>query len=524
MSLKVLKDITKIWPLYLFLLVYLSLGLITFSDYGISNIEPDEYKQGILLKTFMANETSYQEVLDDLKMTDPVKRHENPLFNSKYYGYTALLSVLNKNNAYELNHLINIFFSSLIFIFSYGMIFYKYRDKFLALVGPSFLFFTPRLIGHIPINPRDTPFMVMFFISVTTLYLLNHTKNKVFVSIFFKSFLLGVLFGITQSLGLFGLLLYLVLLAQILHNLIYRLRENKLKTKIKYLNHEVLKLFLIILTASLTMIVTWPYMGSNFLFNFLNKLTSFYTFSGTSESIFYLGGVFSNANLPWHYLPVWLLVTTPSIVLVLFFVSLIFLPKKMQDDLYFINFIVFCLVIAAYFFIRLPVYQGLRQFLFILPFIAMNAAIILVEIIYEARNKILKYALLVAVLISFGNIGYSLWQIHPYEYVYFNESMGGLKNAANFFEVDYLKTSNKEVSDWIIRDVSQNNLDKPEVFSCEKDDAYSYLGKDVYGISNNSSQADYIACPNIVFKIEPTHQITREGVVFNNISKVNNIY
>lgn len=512
---KHLKSVLNLWPLYLFLIFYFSLALYTFKDFGISKYEPSFYGQGQLLKNYFLGKQISEISINNL---------QNPLLDQNYHAYGAVLSAINPLGSYEIYHLLNFLFASIIFIFAYVVLYQKYKDKYLAILGPLFIFFSGRFLGHIPFDPLNVPFSVMFFSSLCLLYLSNHFTNKFFNSIFFKGILLGTLFGFSQSLNFLGFLLYFLYFLQVIHNLRAHFRENKLSSKFKYIKYELLQLGIVIFTSTFVMIMTWPYLGSNFLAHFLRLASKYLNPMGYGNLTYYLGQLQSSLTLPWHYLFVWLGATLPLIIAVLFLVSLVFSFRKFSDDLYFLNFFAIVLAFLSFLFLKEPNMQGLGQFLFLVPLICLQASLVVVENLYKSKNELLKEIFITFLCISFAGTAFTLYKLHPYEYLYFNEAVGTLRSASKNFEIDYLQTTNREVSSLIIRDIAGNNLSDPKVHTCGDTDALNYFGNGIYKITQEASQADYLVCPGTQFDLEPTFQIIRDGVVLNNITKIHHLY
>ncbi|MEG2665626.1 MAG: hypothetical protein RSA02_01250, partial [Bacteroidales bacterium] len=84
------------------------------------------------------------------------------------------------------------------------------------------------------------------------------------------------------------------------------------------------------------------------------------------------------------------------------------------------------------------------------------------SLVVLARKPIFKYifmALPLALLI--GPVSHVI-RNHPYEYVYFNELVGGTKNAFGTYELDYYYHSTKEGTEWILEHADTKNLKKGE--------------------------------------------------------------
>jgi hypothetical protein len=512
---KNLKTVLKLWPLYLFLIGYFSFALFTFKDFGISKDEPNYYRQGTILKEYFLGHRLPQNIENS---------EDNPLLNQTYLVYEAFLSLLNPTGSYEIYHLLNLLFSSLIFIFAYVVLYQKYKDAKLALLGPLFIFFSGRFLGLIPFDPPNVTFAVMFFVSLCLLYLTDHFRNKFFNSIFFKGILLGIMFGLTIALNFMGIILYLLYLLQVFYNLFYSFKETQNSSKIKYLKYAGLQFLIVLFTGTFLMIATWPYLGSNPLAHFSELFVKYINPMGYGNLTYYLGQLQSSLILPWHYLFVWLGLTLPIVILVLYLVSLVFSFKKFSDDLFFLNFFAILIAFIIYFAIKFPNIQGLGPFLFLVPLICLQAALVIVETLYQAKNVLYKQVLITIFALSFATVAFNLYKLHPYEYLYFNELSGDLRSASRNFEIDYLQTTNKEVSQKIIDDIIHNNLENPQVYACGEKEALKYFGRGIYTITEKTSEADYLVCPANQFELEPTFQLVKEGVILNNITKIHHQY
>jgi hypothetical protein len=49
------------------------------------------------------------------------------------------------------------------------------------------------------------------------------------------------------------------------------------------------------------------------------------------------------------------------------------------------------------------------------------------------------------------------WQLHPYEYIYYNNFIGGIKGAHGRFELDYWGTSYREAAEYVNSIASANS-------------------------------------------------------------------
>lgn len=184
-------------PIIIFVSLWVIFSFFSFNSYGITNDENEEYFLGKLF---------YIKLVAD----DPILEHDFVIDKgtSNLYKYNriyqAILYSFNESESYEIYHLLNLLFASLIFIFSYEVLLKIYKRPGYAILGPILLLLTPRFFGHIAGNPKDVPFAISYFISLALILMLKkHDDPK-------SILLLGISFGFTQSLRIIGLSIYLV--------------------------------------------------------------------------------------------------------------------------------------------------------------------------------------------------------------------------------------------------------------------------------------------------------------------------
>ena len=96
---------------------------------------------------------------------------------------------------------------------------------------------------------------------------------------------------------------------------------------------------------------------------------------------------------------------------------------------------------------RPPMYDGFRHFLFIVPPLFVLAGIAINALFQWAQRAWLQAIIIVALLLP-GII--PAIHLHPYEYTYYNQFVGGTGEAANRFETDYWLTCYKDAVEQLI--------------------------------------------------------------------------
>jgi len=359
--------------------------------------------------------------------------------------YSLLLYLFNPACDIDVYHWLNMAFALLAFAAAFEMLLAQYQRPWLALLGPLFLFLTPRFLGDIPANPKDMPFAVFYFLALGGIYFFSRrTKTSPYAKVLF----LGLLFGLTQCSRILGFSLYLVYLLFDLHFYYHGTARHSLAKSRAYGWKLLKELAGIFLVANALMFATWPYLRRDPFHHLADILALSRNFRWENPVLFF-GHEILAPNLPLSYLPVWLLITTPLFILFFLGGAWFFLKGKNKNRLLILMAAALGVNLALYGALRPVVYDGLRHFLFLLPPLTLLAAMAALEftLAYRAsRTGILVTALCLldvfAVLSHFVNL-------HPYEYLYFNELTGGLKGAEGKFETDYWGASFKEAVDWM---------------------------------------------------------------------------
>ncbi|HOG61160.1 MAG TPA: discoidin domain-containing protein, partial [Flexilinea sp.] len=166
----------------------------------------------------------------------------------------------------------------------------------------------------------------------------------------------------------------------------------------------------------------------------------------------YLGKFVPSMHLPWHYLPVWIFISTPILYTVLFFVGVFFLIKHFRingpDQIYdYVVLGIFTISFLLPICLHSTLYTGWRHFYFLYgPFLYLS--IVGLSALLAIKNTILKS---VVWGISIGSIIFNgAWMIrnHPYQMVYFNVLVRD--KAPYNFERDYWGASSSECLRFIV--------------------------------------------------------------------------
>lgn len=435
------------WISLILFFSYFLLGLLICKDYGLSYDEVSEREHTtIALNSVLGGRIAEEGVPEGVSGLPDLNS-----YSEKYYGTflqfpIALIEFLfhykiDISTVFLLRHIwtfIQFFAAAVCLFFLILRRFGRWRDAILSLF---LLLLMPRLFADSFYNIKDAVFFSWFAISLFFLTEFIYKRKKVCFLI------LAVSTAIAANLRLIGGIL-------LIFCCMYLLLDEGFRKK-NWTRMLIGCLIQIILFAVVFFIIT-PAAWSNPLRYAVEALTVFSDYSIAADNIIiYLGKYWSIDSLPWHYLFVWIGVTTPILYLVLFpfgvVISITRWVRKMDSrycdkaaDMVF--FAVFFFPIALAILMQSSLYNGWRHFYFI--YTAVVYFIILgVEWLLHQNKSILQAGVCVALLCSFTNTCTWMIKNHPWEMVYFNQLVRD--NAQNLFERDYYALSTKECLEFI---------------------------------------------------------------------------
>lgn len=206
----------------------------------------------------------------------------------------------------------------------------------------------------------------------------------------------------------------------------------------------------------LVLLLTWPYLdvhpGSGLLDSV--KMMANYDWANT---ILFDGKQVQATALPWSYAPVWLLIGSPLPLVVLTLVAGVVgvwaFRRNVQLPAAYLMCAGYAVVpLGLIIFMQSTLYNGLRQFLYIVPgfiLVASGLLIYVVRRLFGAGRRRLAAALVAVMVLGQVEAVVASVRIYPYEYAYFNPLVGGYAKAHHSFEGDYYGTCASEAARWL---------------------------------------------------------------------------
>ena len=194
-------------------------------------------------------------------------------------------------------------------------------------------------------------------------------------------------------------------------------------------------------------VLAWPYLWDSPVARLLVSIKAMLQFPFPGKVLFGSSFYFSG-EIPWNYLPtlIGIQITLPVLLLGSAGIAMIiykFIQKQTGIDLGLVLGLWFGLPLLYAILFSRNFYDNFRQFLFILPPLLIAAGFILNYVWNLLRLKFWWAAILIVCLLP-GVIG--IIQLHPYEYVYYNQLAGGTGGAFRNYELDYWTTAYQEAA------------------------------------------------------------------------------
>jgi hypothetical protein len=196
--------------------------------------------------------------------------------------------------------------------------------------------------------------------------------------------------------------------------------------------------------AILAMYLTWPYLWPDPIGHFLETIRIM-TQHPWPGSVLFNGASYPADDLPASYMPILLAIQLTEPVWVLFIAGLAVATygtlkgRTELRELLALTLVWFVLPLVTFILLRPTLYDNFRQSFFIVPPIFFMTGLALDQV----RRPVLQAALIALVALP-GLIASA--RLHPYEYVYYNQFVGGVEAVGDRFELEYWGTSYREAA------------------------------------------------------------------------------
>ena len=378
-------------------------ALCTFRHYGLTFDEAvQSYYGELTLRYFRSGFTDHAaQQFTDLKYYGPLFETIAAVVYSPFLRWK-----------YDIRHLL-IAITALITIVAVGRLAkLADADPLVAQLAPVML---PQFWGHSFVNSKDIPFACACTLAVLAFARMETMRGAV---------LAGLAAGAALAIRPGGAVFF-VMTAIVVMAFTRRWKE----------------LLVAGLVAWAVMVAVWPWAHLNPILNPIRAIRVAASFT-TKLPVLFEGRFISSDLLPRRYLAEMLAITTPLPILILALAGVVFARGRVR-----VLIASWMIVPIVLFTIWKPnVYDGIRHFLFLMPFFAVSCAVAV------QRWPRAKLAVILVLALSIIPIV----RLHPYELTYYNALVGGTRGAATRFDTDYWLSSYREAAAWLHENACPN--------------------------------------------------------------------
>ena len=482
--------------------LFLIISLILFAYFnslliGLSWDENFHHVNGLLRFKYLSSLGKFQNY-DFLN-----NKYYPGLYDTISYAIGHILQVFDENfyqkHIVEIKHSINFLFSVFSLLGLYLTLNFLF-NKSISLLAVLLTLLNPFFFGHMGMNPKDT---IIFFSLIWFCYFfykyLFYEKN-IYFNLVFASFFVGFGCGVRIS---FLAVIFPVLICGLIY--LFNKSKDNYSDMIKRLFFHFAIALIIMLFLTL---ICWPHIYQDSLFLLFSIIKNSINWSAGARLGLIDGIFYETHKTPPSYFLDMLKFKMPFFLSILMFFSyilffinnnpLIKIVTNFNIKFIIVNSIIFFPIIISIIF-TVKIYDYLRLFIFILPFISLLASFSLYYLLISFNESFNSKLGIFLILFFFIIFFYRFVSLLPYQYSYVNFSYPQIKDSINKFEHDYWGTSLKELVVKIKNKYSQSEIDKIKFGICGADPAASffYLNKDL-NVSNiyNLNDSTHILMTN----------------------------
>ena len=427
------------------------LGVKIHAHYGVSVDEGLERANGMVSLIYAGDYLNIQSLKNDtyiagyrgVRLEEWWARHYPVGFTVPAILFEKALHLNDERHVFYFRHLLTF----LICFFGVFSVFKiaerRFGDWRVGILAAAFLILSPRFFAESFYNSKDLVLMSWFAIVLNSMIalILKPTWGRLF------------LHSLASAMAIDIRLMAIVFPIATLCLLAFRVLQRKLLVR-----KAVAMTFFYLSFIAIFVFLTWPYLWADPWVRLVEALVYMFKLNFPVQSL-YLGSMYASNQLPWHYLPVWIVISTPPLYIFLFLIGSAWTAKQtvfqgrdlnlsdqfIQDLIFFLYF---WLPVLAIVIRGSTLYDGWRHVYFIYPaflLLATKGFVILRDI--RLPSRLYAPGIVIFTLICLLTTGWWMKKNHPYQNVYFNFLAG--ENWKQSFDVDYWGLANRQAVEYI---------------------------------------------------------------------------
>jgi len=406
------------WLPVVLLALLLPVMVLLSADYGVTWDELPRQVYGQRVWQF------YEDRSQATFRTDPAGSH---LYGGLFDVTAVALQRVLPLDRYVVRHGLNAVFGWLGIVACYVLA-ARIGGRTAGLLAAVLLVVTPRYWGDAMNNPKDLPFATC---ATAALAVMAGIPARYPLLTLGRALALGLSIGLALSVRPGGLLFLAYAGVVVIVQLV---RSGDFAPR-----HLLVTASLLLLAAAVATTVPlpfWPWLQSHPYTGLLDALDGVSHFQWRGMMVFN-GGEVHSLRLPWTYVPLWLLYTTPLVTMCGVALAMCSLVGRWPRTVGAGGLLAASLFPVGYVIAKQStLYDGIRHLLFIQPSLAALAAIGWLAVL-NARRQTLRLTAVLLLALGLAEPVTFMLRNHPNEIVYFNPLIGGPAGAEDRFELDY---------------------------------------------------------------------------------------
>ena len=434
---------------FAFFALYLILGIMIHGNFGATWDEPLNRDLGHKTLNYIKSYFS-DHSMPWSEASRGLIAEQGPFFEVILASLEKPLNLIDTREIMLMRHLVIFLAFWLGCLAFYFLLSLRFHNRWICLLGVSMFVLAPRLFSHSFYNSKDAVFTSLMIIS--TLTMVRFIKHRTLLNAVLHSLACALAIDVRVVAGLIPALTVLLLAV-----LFIKKEIEKEEQKRVWISTGVYVCFLAVF-----IVIFWPALWENpfrMFFDTLSRISSAKQFDNNYS--LYMGSFVRVDQLPWHYLPVWILITMPLSYVLFFIIGTVQTVKELVRNPVFSAGNILNVVFMFMFFVPLVVviilrpivYDDWRHMYFLQPYFV---AIAVTGISGLLARKNLKKTIKAVVILMLLHGVIILVRYHPYQNVYFNPLAGG--DIEKTFELDYWGLSFKEGLEFVLRTEPQNQI------------------------------------------------------------------
>jgi hypothetical protein len=424
-----------------FFALYLIGGFAIYRDFGASWDELINKDLGVRTLRYVESRWS-KDPIPWSTISKGLVAEQGPLFETILVVIERVLGLRDPRAILLMRHLATFLAFWLGMLAFYALLRECSESRKVALLGVSLLVLTPRLFAHSFYNSKDAVLAALFIAGALTMVRFLRERSAL------RAALHALACAAAVSVRLVGLLLPAMTLVLLLLHLGQRGVEKR-----EWKQAGIVAGFYLVLLSALVVLLS-PALWESPIGTFLRTLRGLATAKQRDNNLtLYFGSFVRVDQLPWHYVPAWMLLTLPLSYVLFFMAGLGAVGAKLWkgplSSLESVRSLVFVLwffvPLVAAIVVRPVLYDDWRHLYFLQPALV---AIAVAGIAHLAARPRLKKLVAAAALLMVAHGVVILIRYHPYQNVYFSPLAGG--NVEEAFELDYWGLSFRKGLEYVL--------------------------------------------------------------------------